>query len=490
MHTQAFLEHYLEYLVSPSILLTLLLVAPILWNVFRDSKSTAINRPVPLVAGCRRLGLPRGRSNLADQYESGSKRGSHVSPPSSPAVARVKALFTYPIKSARGVELSGSEVIGTGLRYDRLFAFAQLQSKQTTSDDSGTSEKGWQHTWKFITQREVPRLALLETELWVPDRRSTQRTPGHSRNTSEDSDYEGRSQSRPRKSTLALEGGGVASAKRRKFSMPELEENWVANGGYLIVRFPWEPDFNPFGFRTETVTLRIPLAPTPQRAERKGYTHEVLEIWKDFPLALNVTNEIGQVALQRLSYFLGLSKPLALFRVDDGNQRTVTKSLPDSMADGKVKIAFADGFPVNLLNIASVRAVDDSQPNKAVAKGKLDARRFRANIYIEGPAAYEEDNWQRVTVGHSVEPYADHDNRIVETVAEYHVACRTTRCTLPNVDPDTGIRDNNQPYTTLTKTRMVDPEAKKKAVLGVHMVPLFDHGIVRVGDSIDILERR
>jgi uncharacterized protein YcbX len=60
--------------------------------------------------------------------------------------ARVFALYIYPLKGARGIALDRSDVLATGLRHDRRFMGL---------DAHGT----------FLTQREHPRLALLETAI-------------------------------------------------------------------------------------------------------------------------------------------------------------------------------------------------------------------------------------------------------------------------------------------------------------------------------------
>ena len=76
-------------------------------------------------AGCRQLGIRVG-SNLSDQYLSKYSEGTASSKTSQGLpLWRVKALFIYPIKSCYPVELARSEVVRTGLKYDRQFSFAQ-----------------------------------------------------------------------------------------------------------------------------------------------------------------------------------------------------------------------------------------------------------------------------------------------------------------------------------------------------------------------------
>ncbi|KAJ2811658.1 hypothetical protein GGI24_006799, partial [Coemansia furcata] len=56
----------------------------------------------------------------------------------------VSALYTYPVKSCQPTSLSSSIVSETGLLYDRLWMLTDAQ------------------TGRFVTQRQVPRLALIK----------------------------------------------------------------------------------------------------------------------------------------------------------------------------------------------------------------------------------------------------------------------------------------------------------------------------------------
>ncbi|KAK4552293.1 hypothetical protein LTR86_010464 [Recurvomyces mirabilis] len=255
-----------------------------------------------------------------------------------------------------------------------------------------------------------------------------------------------------------------------------------AKSGSLILRFP-TPRL--FGLTTRQAAIVLPLNPSPTHAKAKGYTSEKVSIWKDIALATNVTNELDPKALGLLRKFLGVTKPLALFHLDASHKRPVSRCLPKDLPDERFEVGFADAFPVNLLGMASVKATDDQLPEEADVKGRLDARRFRANIYVTGITAFEEDTWKAISVGRRIG--RDKDG-LFECEAEYHVACRTARCKLPNVDPDTGVKDRNEPYTTLGKTRKVDEGAYPHPCLGMQMIPLFERGILRVGDAVEVLE--
>lgn len=112
-----------------------------------------------------------------------------------------------------------------------------------------------------------------------------------------------------------------------------------------------------------------------------------------------------------------------------------------------------DAYPVHLLNLASVRdvaaKVKEEIPN-------FSARRFRSNILLTGPSAYDEDDWKRIRI----------DNE------EFHCACRTVRCKLLNVDPDLSERHPLEPDKTLKRFRCIDDGGLNNACLGLMLVPV------------------
>lgn len=124
---------------------------------------------------------------------------------------------------------------------------------------------------------------------------------------------------------------------------------------------------------------------------------------------------------------------------------------------------------MHILNLASVHDVASQLPKGY--KKSLNALRYRANIFITGPPAFSEDDWAKARIGRG----------------QYHISCRTTRCKLPNVDPETGIADQNEPGTTMRKYRVID-NGSKSPCLGMQVTPL-EEGEVQVGDEVEVLER-
>ena len=120
---------------------------------------TQRDRPLPPPAGCTKLGV-KGRGNFEDQYSKKYAKGGDAT---KEKPWTVKALVIYPLKSAGPVELDKSEVLHTGLKYDRQFTLGQYVTSMPSLDGKVTSE------WHFCTQRKFPRLAKVETEIWIPD---------------------------------------------------------------------------------------------------------------------------------------------------------------------------------------------------------------------------------------------------------------------------------------------------------------------------------
>jgi hypothetical protein len=168
-------------------------------------------KSLPPPAGCRKLGI-KGRSNLEDQYSKKYARGGDPTPEKP---WTVKALFIYPLKSGAPIELEKSDIIRTGLRYDRQFTLAQQVTSMPSMDGKVTSE------WQFMTQRKFPRLAKVETEVWVPD-------------------------------------PSVRSYKE--------DGEWVKSDGCLVIRFPFTPDtdFSLEGIRNVGKILAAKLRRRPE----------------------------------------------------------------------------------------------------------------------------------------------------------------------------------------------------------------------------------
>jgi uncharacterized protein YcbX len=399
--------------------------------------------------GCKRVGWDGARNLSKERFEGEYQkhpRHANFPEPGTKQLAgealnaqsgRIEALFLHPIKSTFPIEVDSVTVAETGLLYDRLFSFAQLTSSLPDLDGNVT------HSWVFVTQRSHSRLALVKTELWVPDE------------DAEEAD-------------------------------DEEESEWVKNGGCVVVHFPFTPDFTftRDGLRNLLViwltritksfwaepltTFRLPLNPSPERIKSKNYSLEPMKIWREHPTAFNLQSELPEDTWDRLKFHLGIGNPLTIFRIQSGNERELYKCAPgQDKVNYQPKVGFQDSYPVHVQNLESIRAVEKEVMSKQ--KGyKADARRFRANMYVSGPKAFVEHNHLRM----AFQGPSSGDGPPEPIV--FALPTRTPRCTMPNVDPATASKDkSNQPLKHL-KDELVIDKGTNSPILGMHAVPMGD----------------
>ena len=392
-------------------------------------------------------------SNLADERESTYDGPQHENGGSK---WKIKSLWIYPIKSCKGVELEYGSVSGVGMEHDRHFSFAQY----TTLNYKEPATYGW----KFVTQREVPALAKVCIEMWVPDTSSSSYSSQH-RN--------------------------------------------VQSSGVVVIRWPgysrgssiWYKILKNLMFST-AMSVQIPYKPTPGQAKRNRYTAQDMTIWKETTRSLllayteswsacigsdawirdlrrfledeslyqhpNFTNKEGRT---QKGFSYDMSKPFALFRVGSEQPRQVYRNAPRREDVGyQPTVGFQDAYPLHILNLASVH---DLASKLAPGAPPLSIKNFRPNIIITGGKPYAEDDWRRIKIGN----------------AEYDVSCRTTRCLMPNVDQSTGKKNRSEPNRTLMEHRRIDKGDETHACLGMQMVPIAEgRREMKVGDEIEVLE--
>ncbi|PHH88217.1 hypothetical protein CDD83_7808 [Cordyceps sp. RAO-2017] len=232
----------------------------------------------------------------------------------------------------------------------------------------------------------------------------------------------------------------------------------------------------------------LPLGfPSDADIAARGYAYEPVRIWKDTPCALNMETELPP----DLARYLRLRHRLGLFRIDPARQREVFRCAPSQDTLGyQPVIDFHDAYPLHMLNLASIRDLE-SKIQKDQAIQRLDARRFRGNIVISGPDAYDEDDWKLVRFKTSPSGGGDQLSSL------FDVSCHTVRCKLPNVDPSTGIRHKSEPDRALRKYREIDPGAPKAGCLGMQLCPVFPESAaaeplqstLQAGMEIEVLRR-
>lgn len=383
---------------------------PAVWLWMRDQKRKRHFAESP--RGCKRVGIKDlTSSSLKDEYDDDKASKESVT-----SQWKVKGLFIYPIKSCAPVEVDNAHIDGPGMRYDRNFAFAEFVTPQKRLD---ALEEEKRPRWIVRTQRDprYQKLALVRPEVWIPDD-------------------------------------------------PSVPHGW------LVVRYPNEPRgalawldrlFLYLGSVGQDMIFQVPLSPPKGHA----YPKENVVIWKNEMKWVNYQSHLPHDFKQ----FIGTDRPLTLFGIDPDEPREVYGSAPRKDELGfQATTGFADGYPLHLLNFASVRDVA-ARVREEIPK--FSARRYRGNVLVTGPKAYDEDAWKKVRIGQHL----------------LHCSCHTVRCRLPNVDPDTAVKHDVEPDKTLKSFRCIDANDPGPC-LGLQLVPSKETGIVlKVGDSVEVVER-
>ncbi|KAF9163977.1 Mitochondrial amidoxime reducing component 2 [Actinomortierella ambigua] len=156
---------------------------------------------------------------------------------------------------------------------------------------------------------------------------------------------------------------------------------------------------------------------------------------------------------------LDLDDQAATFFSDflDFSCRLIHKS-PDEMA-------FADQFPILALSEESIQDINSHLDDP------VSVVNFRANLIIQGYGQpFEEDKWREVDIAGIT----------------FYFTCRCPRCSMPNINVDTAVKDKIQPRRTPQSIRRVDQGkmARYKACVGMNVVPSKTSGTVRVGHAL------
>lgn len=230
-------------------------------------------------------------------------------------ICRVQALYAHPVKSCAGIALPRSVLDDTGLELDRAWMLVDAHGD-------------------FVTQRELPRLALVQPTL---------------------------------------------------------------RHGELVLRAP--------GMLALHVALDRVESPLRVR------------VWNDEVPAW----DIGALAAQWFSDFAGCS--LRLVRFDPEHRRPSDPAWTDGRA---AQTAFADGFALLVTSAASVDELNQRLAQRGAPA--VDMRRFRPNLVLDGLSAHDEDHIDRLEID------------TPQGVVELALVKPCARCSIPGVDPDTGVQ--------------------------------------------------
>ncbi|NYE35465.1 hypothetical protein F4692_000569 [Nocardioides cavernae] len=131
--------------------------------------------------------------------------------------------------------------------------------------------------------------------------------------------------------------------------------------------------------------------------------------------------------------------------------------------------AFADGYPVTIASLASLRRLNDWIAEGAAERGEdppepLSMDRFRPNLVVDGDEPFAEDGWSTVLIGE----------------VRLRAAKLNARCVMTTLDPGT-LETGKEPLRTLARHRLVD----RKVLFAVNLIP-DTTGRVGIGDLVEV----
>ena len=271
----------------------------------------------------------------------------------------IDQLFIYPVKGCRGIPIDSARLAATGLEID------DIGDREWVVVDAGG---------RFLSQRELPKMTLVETRLTSTALRL--RAPG----------------------------------------MLELEVPFASEGDVIRV-----------------------------------------QVWNDHVAAVTQ----GEVADAWFSRCLG--QPCRLMRFDP-EARRLSNSRYTGATEAPYK--FADAFALLIASTASLADLNQKLAGRGAAAVGIE--RFRPNIVLAGVEAFEEDYIDRLSI-------ADATLRVVKPCV---------RCSVPNVDPATGVAAH-EPGDTLAIYR--DNERAGGVTFGVNAIVTAGAGAtIARGAAIDI----
>jgi uncharacterized protein YcbX len=211
----------------------------------------------------------------------------------------------------------------------------------------------------------------------------------------------------------------------------------------------------------------------------------------------------GEKAAHWFSDFLGMPCRLVRMGRDFGRRVDEDQAVRDCRNN---LTSLTDGWPFLLISEESLAGLNEKLHNNETNTKKeeneedgedeeevqqpheeltVDMRRFRPNIVVKGAKEpHEEDHWQKVKV-FSPSKGDTSSATPAEREVVLHVALPCERCTIPNIDPDTGIENFGEPTRTLKTYR----GRRGRHYFGQYLQHDQSTGKICVGDKIMILQR-
>ncbi|KAL5494819.1 hypothetical protein ACEPAI_281 [Sanghuangporus weigelae] len=240
----------------------------------------------------------------------------------------------------------------------------------------------------------------------------------------------------------------------------------------IHISFPADSGCEPF---------TVPLNPSNEILQTWKKVEDV-ELWGrndiDGYICQPVDAEDHDAPTRMLSQYFG-KDVLLVFKGPRPRPAPPTHDFPDL----KATTLYQDGYPLLVTSEESLKDVESHLRGEVGNQGVADRwssdnlvmERFRPNIVLGGAGVpWAEDTWETIRIG--------------ENSSTITLVSKCTRCLLPNVDPETGVRDKAVPYKVLMQFRTgLNPQRPGKSCFGCNGVP-DGRGVIRVGDSITVVK--
>lgn len=184
-----------------------------------------------------------------------------------------------------------------------------------------------------------------------------------------------------------------------------------------------------------------------------------VRVWDDIVKAY----DMGALAAQWFSDFLG--RPCRLVRFDPEEKRLADRAWTGAH---EAEAAFADGFPLLVASTASLAELN--RRLQAAGQAPVGAERFRANLWLDGLEAFDEDHVDEVEFDAEGGP------------VRIKLVKPCSRCGIPNVDPASG-EPGREPGATLAGFR-ADARLGGAITFGMNAIVLEGvDRVLRVGQT-------
>jgi len=176
-----------------------------------------------------------------------------------------------------------------------------------------------------------------------------------------------------------------------------------------------------------------------------------IDIWDE----LCEAHTISQEANQWFSDVLG--EPCELVY----QAESAIRAVDPKYANTSDQTAFSDGFPFLIASDASLALLNQQMGLN------LSMERFRPNLVLTGCSSYAEDTWRRIRIGN----------------IDFRLPKACSRCSVPQINPETATIDDKEPLRTLARTRQWD----NKVFFGQNALH-NQTGILKIDDIVSIQE--